>query len=276
MNLKRFILFTLTISAVLPSLWGQDSTSVYMQQNTSIHQRMQLWGVGMSSVLDTYISPRTYKGEEIRYISQTELLKSTRFFNPLWQHQASISYVSNAVKTNKEVHALYHLTFSLQHSISLHHSPFMLQVGPMVDTALGFIYNPQNSNNPAQAIAHLNVGVFAQSSYAFKVGKMPFSLHYQCSAPLIGVMFSPNYGQSYYETFSKGVYNHNIVCTTPFNRPSFYHLLSLNLSLSNTTLQLCYAGNHLQSEVNKLRSAIHSHSIMVGFVKHFQLIRQKP
>ena len=110
-----------------------------------------------------------------------------------------------------------------------------VQVGGMVNASLGFIYNTSNSNNPAQARAHVNVMPTAVATYRFHV------------------QFSPNYGQSYYEIFSRGNYDHNIVPTTIVCAPEWRHMITFDAAVSKKmTLRIGYLGNMQQSKVNHI------------------------
>ena len=98
-----------------------------------------------------------------------------------------------------------------------------------------------------------------------------FRLRYEVGMPLVGVMFSPNYGQSYYELFSKGNYDHNIVPTYIGNTPSLRHFLTLDIPLWRATLRIGYQGEYLQAHVNKIKYHTYTHTLLLGVTKTFKL-----
>jgi hypothetical protein len=143
----------------------------------------------------------------------------------------------------------------------------------VANVSLGFIYNTSNGNNPAQARAHLNVMPTGVASYRFTMFNKPFMARYELNLPLVGIQFSPNYGQSYYEIFNRGNYDHNIVPTTFVSAPEWRNLLTLDGQLSSTiTLRIGYLGNIQQSKVNNLRQHIWTHRFLIGFTKRFSIV----
>ena len=94
--------------------------------------------------------------------------------------------------------------------------------------------------------------------------------------PLAGVMFSPNYGQSYYEIFSRGNYDHNVVPTTVGCAPSLRQLLALDITFGRTALRLGYMGDVRQAEVNNLKQHTYNHMFVLGMVRRFTICRMQP
>ena len=136
---------------------------------------------------------------------------------------------------------------------------------------IGFNYCVRNQNNPAQMRLFAHLAPSAVATWHFHGWRRPMALRYEVEMPLVGVMFSPNFGQSYYEIFSRGNYDHNVVVTTPFNAPSLRHMLSLDVSWGRHTLRVGYMGDYQQSHVNELKFHSYSHLLMVGYVRNFRI-----
>ena len=108
-----------------------------------------------------------------------------------------------------------------------------------------------------------------------KIKRYPIRLRYQLNLPVMGVMFSPNYQQSYYEIFTLGNHHGVVNFTSVHNQPSMRQLLTLDIPVSRTTLRIGYMGDFQQSKVNDIRCHTYSHAFMIGFVKNFYLIKHK-
>ncbi len=246
-------------------------------------------GVGYTNMLDTYLSPEKYRGADIRFLSHTRREKdSTIWINQL-QHEGNIAFADNRSGNGGEMAGGYTFRYSLlrKWETSLWRHPLRLFVGGTAALNAGFAYNTRNGNNPANARLSLNIEPTVGFDYplgrprhtrgiAFNPGAcahFPVILHYEASAPLMGVMFSPNYGQSYYEIFNRGNYDHNCVPTTFGSTPSFRQMLTVDFRLTHVTWRFGYLGTIEQTNVNSLKTHTYTHSLMIGIVKRFRTVK---
>ena len=232
---------------------------------TDIKNTYQI-GFGKTEVLDTYLSQEKFKGQGITLMATSERRKPDSRWSTLMEHELYFTSAKDRTETVSELAGEYMLLTGRFHQWTF--GRWDLQAGGMGTLNLGFIYNTSNSNNPAQGRLSLNVMPSGIVSYHFPLWKRQWTAHYELNLPLAGVMFSPNYGQSYYEIFSLGNYDHNIVPTTFISTPSLRHQLTVDCAVSSRlTLRVGYLGNYQQAEVNNLKSHIYNHRFMIGVVR---------
>ena len=236
------------------------------QEPTSSH----LIGVGNSRILDTYITQEKFSGIGFSYLYIKERAKPVKQWNNLIEHEIDLSSTKDRSRDANMLEGNYNLYWGRYRQWQCFGDRLQLQAGGLANANLGFLYNMTGSNNPAQARLSLNVMPAAVATYRFPLFNQQFQLRYELNVPLVGIMFSPNYGQSYYEIFNRGNYDHNIVPTTRISAPTFRQMLTIDWRAGEKwSLRVGYLGNYQQAQVNNLKQHIYAHRVMIGIVRHF-------
>lgn len=238
--------------------------------------RSTMFGIGGTNRLETYLSPLEYTGPEVRFMRES--IRMTRMWGGRVStqqfYEGNFSYSKNPTKDSE------YLSGDIDWRIGWHYNwtplpALRLMAGLQTGLSCGFVYNTSNGNNPAQGKLSTNIAASGMAIYRFNWLRRRFSVRYQFDMPLAGLMFSPNYGQSYYEIFSLGHYDRNVCFTWPGNAPCYSQLLTVDVPIGSGTLRLGYRCDIRQSHVNNLKSHTWSNLFMIGFVKHFRLVKQR-
>ena len=252
-------------------------TSAQPADSTVIRTSVNMVGIGATNILDTYLSQEKFSGIGFSYLNYSEREGHNQRWTTILQQEATFSSASDRSNKARELEGGYSIYWGKYYQWRLIGNHMKLQAGGLVNGNIGFIYNTVNSNNPAQARLSAMLMPSGIATYDFTLWKKRFSLRYELDLPLAGIMFSPNYGQSYYEIFSRGNYDHNVVPTTFVSAPCFRQLLTIDWNAGRTwTVRLGYLGNYQQSHVNNLKSHIYDHRVMIGIVRRVQILRYRP
>lgn len=238
--------------------------------------RATMYGVGLTNILDTYLSPVEYSGIEFRV--SRESLRMTKLFdgNVSLQNffQANLSYTENKAETSNEFSGLVNWNIGLHYQFRINEH-LKLLAGGLGELNGGFIYNLRNSNNPASAKAYANISASAMAIYRFKIKRYPMIARYQINLPVLGAAFTPDHQESYYEMFTLGNHHNIVKFTSLHNQPSFRQMLTLDFPVRYAKLRIGYIWDVQQFKVNGLKSHMNSHMFMIGFVKTLYRIRDK-
>lgn len=269
--MKRSIVGLIFFCTFLITMAQEDS----IQSNRYV-MRATLYGIGHINLLDTYLSPMEYTGPEFRILREnmrmTSFLENKVSRQSLFQ--ANVSMTENKSGTGSEFSFLANWSLNYHYQFRIHEN-LKLMVGPQLDLNGGMIYNFRNSNNPVNVKAYANVGVSGMAIYRFHIKEYPFILRYQLNLPLVGIMFSPEYGQPYYEMSLSHDWGKNLCFTSLHNHPSLRQLLTIDFPIKSTNLRIGYIHDVQQAKVNHLKSHSWSHALMLGFVKNLYLLKGK-
>ena len=256
-------------------------TSVQLRQlhplkQHPLRENALMLGISYTDILDTYLSPEKYRGTDLRFLSHTRREKDSTCLVHQLLHEGCIAIADNRSGNGGEIGGGYTFAYSLlrKWQMPVGSCHLRLLAGGTAELSVGFLYNTRGSNNPAQARLALQLKPTVAVDFDFRLFRRqqrPFTLHYEASAPLCGMMFSPNYGQSYYEIFSRGNYDHNCVPTTIASTPSLRQMLTLDFRALHTTWRIGYLGDWRQASVNNLKQHNYTHALVFGIVRRFRI-----
>lgn len=269
----RFLAMAFLMTATLTA-WAQKPVADSVGEQRPVITTSYMIGGGQTRVLDTYLSPEHFSGAGFTLLASRQRQKPGKHWSTLMEHQANMAYVDDRHDKVEEMQGDYTFLWGRLRRWQLLDGQLTLEAGGMGAANIGFIYNTSNGNNPAQARLSIHVMPTATATYRFRVGSRSTAVRYEMQMPLVGLMFSPNYGQSYYEIFSRGDYDRNVVPTTFLSAPTMRHQFMVDIQATRRfTFRIGYLGDYQQAHVNQLKSHIYSSRVMVGFVKRFSIVR---
>jgi hypothetical protein len=227
--------------------------------------------MGRADVLDTYLSPLDYDGLHLGV--HNERMQVAGYGRGKWvkRQMLSVEFSFNDTRSGNGSLTTGFLSGRWGAMRRIGAVPGLaLMAGPYLGADLGFLYNVRNSNNPADAKISVEAGAMATAVYRLAIWpKLPVTLRYTASLPVVSAFFSPHYEQSYYEIFSLGNTKGIVRVGTFGNRFDIDNLVTADLPLGALSLRVGYLGRIHNTHVNDIKTRRVSNSFVVGFVREF-------
>lgn len=254
---------------LLASLFAKAQTARvgYMPQDGAFSIASSVGG-GYSSVYDSYLSHNRYSGFNITCSFEAVHHRKDALFFDLFESECLI----NLSELKDEARYSYSYAVGLDALFKLNYAFFekgniSLYTGPGLATRLGAVYNPSNSNNPAQVKFHCMFAPHVAGVWRFKVVDYPMALRVKTTIPLLGITFAPQYGQLYYEMYKYDGYTKTIRFAWPFKMPVIYNDIALDFPVAGSLLRLSYNHNYSFCQYSNNTSAMNNHAFMIGVVR---------
>ena len=263
---------------LLPSLCALAQDTLVVAPNKEVLHSTMI-GVGSANVLDTYLSPYNYKGTDYRIQRETQrmtLLWGGRVSNQSFidvnfattkNHARNIKEYAGGIRYSQGWFYNF-MGGNIVNPVERSKSRFNIAAGLGASGYLGVVYIDRSGNNPAQAKADLMIDASVMATYDMVLWRHHYLWRYQVSSPLMGIAFSPAYGQSYYEAFELKQHDHNVLFAYPGNMPSMRHRLTLDIPIRRYTLRMGYVAQFNQSMFNHLKYHSWTHDFVIGFNKY--------
>ena len=236
-------------------------------------QRSTLHGISLLNTLDTYLSGYDHKGAGYHIQHETLRRAHTGSYKWVFRTRTDATLGIATQHSNSQLLLMASRRWSGYHPFTIGNNLKIL-AGAQIRAEGGALYTPAYSNNPVSAKAGVTMDASAMAVYTFLIGEKEYRARYTMDIPLIGAMFAPEYGQSYYEIFGLGHTRGIIHISSPFNAPSMTHSFGIDIPTRKSTLRIAYIADIYQSDINSLRTHIYTHSFLVGYSRTIYKVKR--
>lgn len=198
--MKKFQLLTLIIffcSAI--SAQNPDEKKYLLTTNTNI------LGLSYTNFLDPYLSPVNYSGIGIRFNHEGRRFLSPE--NTNISSQSSLNLDASVNSNPENTSSMLFMGADYSWGMHYHFRPdkrIHLLAGGLLDADFGFKYMQRNINNPINLDLAMNLNLSGVAMYNITLRRKTLRLQLTLQTPVLGYMFVPQGGESYYEMFELG------------------------------------------------------------------------
>lgn len=188
-----------TLILIISGLWF---SKLYAQASNPFVNHSWSMGAGYMTLHDSYLSPATYSGINLNLDVDESAFYKKCDEKISWDTRLRLSFgdTYNPAKTA----SVTYLGGTLGYATHYHFQPLTgltIMTGGMVTVEGALKYNSRNVNNIGSG--DLNTTLYASSVIRYKIrtNRLHMNIQYELMTPVLGCMFIPQMGHSYYEIY---------------------------------------------------------------------------
>lgn len=221
---------------------------------------------GSLKLNDTYLTPLDYTGSS--YAFTYERFQAMKFAPEKWiqtlRVSAGFGTTENPARNATMMAIGTDFSWGMLRKWKIPQAEGLsLAAGGRAEGDIGALYLSRNGNNPVAAKAAVTLAPAGMAIYNFRIGRLPVTLTWTTSVPLVGAFFSQKYGELYYEIYL-GNRSGLVSLATPANYFRFCNTVAADLRTGGTFIRIGYHNDLTSTKVHDLTTNISSHSFVIG------------
>jgi len=258
--MKKIVVLLLTIFVCLCVQAQNNDNQRYLLTTKS-----STFGVGLSDIIDPYLSPLVYSGVGLNYNLDTRRFLSDKNTNYSMQSTLALSgdFLLNPALSSEMIYLGINYGWGLNYHFRLNKNLKIL-AGGLWDIDFGFKNVSRNINNPVNLDMSTNLNLTGLLMYDWVLRKRTLHFQAKLQSPLIGCMFVPFGGASYYDMFEVGNLDQSFHFSSIHNKQGLNQTYTVDVPFSRSTWRFGLNIQSLKYKANDLVFKQDGMSLIVG------------
>ena len=255
--MKLFFLFLLFSTVIFAQNTDDKKYLLTTKANT--------FGISTISFVDPYLSPLTYDGLAISYNGEARQFLSSE--NTRISTQSILNLQVGILLNSPVTSDMTYLAANYGWGMCYHLNPakgLKVLVGGLWDIDFGFKDMERNVNNPVNLDMSTNLNLTALARYAIPLRRKTLQLQLALKTPVLGYMFVPRAGASYFEMFDLGNLTDAFHFSSLYNKRGLNSALTVDVPFNHSVWRFGLKMNTLRYSANKLVFDRNEFGLLVG------------
>jgi len=258
--MKKIVLisFVIQLGSFLSAQNGYEQKYLLTTKTNTI-------GFSSLSLIDPYLSPLTYTGTGIQFEHESRRFLSIT--NTNISMQSKLDLEGGSLLNPAQTSAMYYLAVNYSWGMHYHFRPMkglVVLAGSTWDAGLGYKDVPRNVNNPGNVDLATNLNLSGVAIYDIILRRRVLKLQLAVETPVIGWMYVPLAGASYYEMFMLGNTSDISHFSSIINKRGIHPKLTLDVPFKSSVWRIGVGYQRLQYKANNMIFDRNELSFMLG------------